>query len=91
MGTRLPSLKPRDLLRILTRHAGFYIHAKRGRGSHYILKHPEKPSLRVTVSYKTQDLKRGTLLGILKEADLSVDEFLGFLHKRRGRKASTRE
>ena len=57
MSGRLPALKPKDVFRALQR-AGFYLHHTTG--SHYILKHPDKPALRVTLPWHDRDLKRGT-------------------------------
>ena len=54
MSQRLPALKPREVLRALQR-AGFFVHHTSG--SHYILKHPDKPNLRVSVAYHNKDLK----------------------------------
>jgi len=34
-------------------------------GSHYVLKHPEKTNLRVTLPWHGRDLKRGTLGSII--------------------------
>lgn len=76
MSLRLPSLKPKEVLRALQR-AGFVVHHTSG--SHHILKHPEKPSLRVTVAYHTRDLKRRTLESIVDQSGLTVEEFLRFL------------
>jgi predicted RNA binding protein YcfA (HicA-like mRNA interferase family) len=76
MSQRLPSLKPREVLRALTR-AGFFVHHVSG--SHYILKHPDQPARRVTLPFHHKDLKRGTLLGIIDEAGLTVDRFMEFL------------
>jgi predicted RNA binding protein YcfA (HicA-like mRNA interferase family) len=58
MSRRLPAAKPREVLRALAK-AGFFIH--HASGSHYVLKHPGKPHLRVTVPYHNKDLKRKTL------------------------------
>jgi len=58
MGQRLPVLKPKAVVRALER-AGFLVHHTTG--SHYILKHPERPLLRVTVAWHNRDLKRKTL------------------------------
>ena len=55
MSRRLPSLKPKDVLRLLQR-AGFFVHHVSG--SHYVLKHPEKANLRVTLPWHSRDLKR---------------------------------
>ena len=76
MSRRLPSLTPKDVLRALQR-AGFYVHHTSG--SHYILKHPDRPSLRVTVAFHDRDLKRRTLESIVEQSGLSVEEFLTFL------------
>ncbi len=76
MSQRLPALKPRDVLRALQR-AGFFVHHTSG--SHYILKHPSKSNLRVSVAYHNKDLKRRTLESIIEQAGLTVEEFLKFL------------
>ncbi|OFW33903.1 MAG: hypothetical protein A3J28_18565 [Acidobacteria bacterium RIFCSPLOWO2_12_FULL_60_22] len=76
MTARLPSVKPRPVLKALER-AGFFVHHITG--SHYILKHPEKPTLRVTLPYHSKDLKRGTLQAMLKQAGLTAEEFNALL------------
>ena len=48
-------------------------------GSHIILKHPSHPSKRVVLPYHNKDLKRGTLQSLLKQAVLSLDDFLSCL------------
>jgi predicted RNA binding protein YcfA (HicA-like mRNA interferase family) len=57
--------------------AGFFVHHTSG--SHYILKHPDKPTLRVTVPYHNKDLKRRTLASIIEQAGMTVDEFIQLL------------
>jgi predicted RNA binding protein YcfA (HicA-like mRNA interferase family) len=57
--------------------AGFYIHHTKG--SHYYLKHPDKPELRVTLPFHGADLKRRTLTSIIDQAGLSVEAFLELL------------
>ncbi|MBS0181208.1 MAG: type II toxin-antitoxin system HicA family toxin [Nitrospira sp.] len=76
MSRRLPSLTPEEVLRALQR-AGFFVHHTSG--SHYILKHPDRPTLRVTVAFHNRDLKRRTLESIVEQSGLSVEEFLTFL------------
>ncbi len=76
MSRRLPSLTPKEVLRALQR-AGFFVHHTSG--SHYILKHPDRPILRVTVAFHNRDLKRRTLESIVEQSGLSVEEFLTFL------------
>jgi predicted RNA binding protein YcfA (HicA-like mRNA interferase family) len=70
--SRLPSLRPREVVRALER-AGFAV--IRVRGSHYqLLK--AATGQRVTVPYHNRDLSRGTLNAILHQAGLAADEFL---------------
>ena len=73
---RLPPAKPRLVLRALQR-AGFVIHHTSG--SHYILKHPGRLGVRVTLPFHNRDLKRRTLESILDQAGLTHDEFLRLL------------
>ena len=78
MSSRLPSLKPREVLRALER-AGFYIHHT-GPGSHVQLKHHTDPTKRVTVpGHQGFDMPRGTLRSILKQAGMTPEEFAGYL------------
>ncbi len=63
---RLPSLKSREVLKILHKN-GFL--EKRQVGSHMQLFHPES-RLRVTVPIHNQDLKRKTLISILRQAKI---------------------
>jgi len=72
----LPAIEPKRLIRALER-AGFSVH--RVTGSHYILKHPAKPTLRVTVPFHNRDLKRGTLQSIVKQAGFTNEEFLNLV------------
>jgi predicted RNA binding protein YcfA (HicA-like mRNA interferase family) len=76
MGQRLPVLRPKAVVRALER-AGFLVHHTTG--SHYILKHPERPLLRVTVAWHNRDLKRKTLATIIEQAGYSVEEFIELL------------
>lgn len=73
---RLPVLKPREVLRALER-GGFFVHHVSG--SHYVLKHPEYPALRVTLPFHRTDLKRRTLESIVEQSGFSVEEFLHLL------------
>jgi predicted RNA binding protein YcfA (HicA-like mRNA interferase family) len=76
MSRQLPALKAAKVLRALER-AGFYVHHTKG--SHYYLKHPGKPELRVTVPYHSGDLKRRTLMSIVEQSGFSIEEFLDLL------------
>ncbi len=76
MSGQLPAVKAARALRALER-AGFFIHHTKG--SHYYLKHPEKPGLRVTVPYHSGDLKRRTLMSIIEQSGFSIEAFLDLL------------
>jgi predicted RNA binding protein YcfA (HicA-like mRNA interferase family) len=77
MSPRVPILKPREVLRALLK-AGFEIHHQTG--SHAQLRHPEKPHLRVTVPRHDRfDLPVPVLKSILRQAEMTAEEFLGYL------------
>ncbi len=76
MSERLPALKPREVLQALKR-AGFYIH--HASGSHYVLKHTDKPGRRVTVPYHNRDLKRRTVASIIDQSGLTPEQFADLL------------
>ncbi len=75
MSGRLPSVRPRQLIRVLE-HKGWKL--ARSKGSHHHLTHPNSPNI-VTVAIHAKDVKRGTLSGILSDAGISRDEFLRLL------------
>jgi predicted RNA binding protein YcfA (HicA-like mRNA interferase family) len=76
MNQRLPVLRPRHVLRALQR-AGFFVHHTTG--SHHLLKHPDKPHLRVTLLFHNKDLKRRTLAAIRDQVGLTAEDFQQFL------------
>lgn len=70
---KLPALKAWEVIRILER-AGFY--EVRQRGSHRQLK---RGNLLVTVPMHSGDLNPGTLRSIIRQAGMTVEEFLTLL------------
>jgi predicted RNA binding protein YcfA (HicA-like mRNA interferase family) len=59
-------------------NAGFYI--ERTIGSHYVLVHRSDASRAVTVPvHGNRDLKKGTLRAIIRQAGMTVDEFIDLL------------
>jgi predicted RNA binding protein YcfA (HicA-like mRNA interferase family) len=74
--TRLPSLTPSQLVAALKR-AGFSLIPDRGRGSHSILTHPD--GREVVVAMHARELKRGTLVAIVKQAGFTQEQFQRFL------------
>jgi predicted RNA binding protein YcfA (HicA-like mRNA interferase family) len=73
---QLPVLKPKQVLRAL-QSAGFYIHHQRG--SHARLFNRTRPELHVTIPMHNKDLPEKTLRSILRQAGLSVEEFIELL------------
>ncbi|MBI4296836.1 MAG: type II toxin-antitoxin system HicA family toxin [Chloroflexi bacterium] len=73
---KLPSVKGHEVLRVLLK-AGFYIHHQRG--SHARLFHSQRTDLRITVPIHSKDLPERTLRAILKQADLTEEDFLNLL------------
>jgi predicted RNA binding protein YcfA (HicA-like mRNA interferase family) len=75
--TDLPSVNAARLIRALQR-AGFFVH--HATGGHYVLKHPERPAIRIVVPYHgSADIKRGILRSILGQAGLSADDLIDLL------------
>ena len=72
---KLPQVKPFKVIKALKR-ASFYI--DRISGSHHIL-YKDDNSSPVSVPRHNKDLKLGTLKNILKQAKLSIEEFIKYL------------
>ena len=65
------------MIRALER-GGFFI--ERSSGSHHLLVHRTDPRRRTTVAYHAgKDNPHGTLRNILRQAQLTIDEFLSLL------------
>jgi len=73
---KLPSLNARKVVRAL-KHAGFI--EDRQKGSHLILIHPETKARTVVPMHPGRTLKEPLLRAIIRDADLSVDDFIRFL------------
>ena len=69
---RLPIVKTRELIRVLTRVGFFEYHRV---GSHAQFKHSDGRRVTVPIHYG-KDLKSGTLRGILSDIDINVEEFI---------------
>ena len=72
----LPSLTARKVVRALKR-AGFA--EDRQRGSHLILIHPETKARTVVPVHPGRTIKEPLLRAIIRDANLSVDEFVELL------------
>lgn len=69
---RLPILKPRDIIRILKR-IGFV--EARTTGGHLILVNKESKKI-IPVPIHNKDIKRGLLISIIKQTELTPEEFI---------------
>jgi predicted RNA binding protein YcfA (HicA-like mRNA interferase family) len=76
MSPALPVVKAKACLRALER-AGFYIH--HSTGSHARLFHRVKRELRVTIPLHNRDLPLLVLKSILRQSELSIEEFIALL------------
>ena len=72
--TKLPSISGRECIKALEK-AGFYL--KRQEGSHIILRRDD--SFAQVVVPDHNELDRGTLRAIIRQVNLSVDEFVKLL------------
>ena len=68
---KLPALKPEKVIKIL-KTFGFEV--KRQTGSHVRLIHPDGKAK--TVAIHNRDMAKGTLKAILKQSQLTLEEFL---------------
>lgn len=72
---RLPSVTAKDLVRVLE---GIGFEAVRQRGSHLRLKHADGRTVTVPM-HSSKDVGRGLMRKILRDAELTPDEFLELL------------
>jgi predicted RNA binding protein YcfA (HicA-like mRNA interferase family) len=71
---------------VRSKRAGFKV--VRIRGSHHVLRHPDGRGTSVPV-HRNQDVRIGTLRGILRDCGLTADEFLNLLDLRQTTKLSS--
>jgi predicted RNA binding protein YcfA (HicA-like mRNA interferase family) len=75
MHDRLPQVKPKELVRALER-LGFDI--RRPTGSHVILRDPIR-KVTATIPMHSGDIKRGVLFAIIRQANISLENFINAL------------
>lgn len=66
----------KDTVQALSRAGFVFAHQD---GSHVVLKHPLRRCRTTVPVHAGQDLRPGTLRGILRDAGLSVEEFIALL------------
>jgi predicted RNA binding protein YcfA (HicA-like mRNA interferase family) len=74
MGTKLPSISGQDCMKALEK-AGFY--QRKAKGSHVVMKRNDPKARTVVPDHK--ELDRGLLRAIIRQAGMTVDEFLNLL------------
>ena len=73
--SKLPTVSGRDAIRLFER-LGY--EQDRQRGSHIVLRHTDPPHRRLVVPVH-KSLAKGTLRALIREAGLTVDEFIALL------------
>ena len=69
---KLPAISGEQAVRAFAR-VGYEV--DRQRGSHILLRHPEPPHRRLSIP-RHRELAKGTLRKLIREAGLTVDEFV---------------
>lgn len=69
--SKLPQIKGQRLVKALKK-VGWYI--DRSRGSHVILRHENRPGVKVVIPVHSKPIKPGILNNILKDVELSIEE-----------------
>ena len=72
----IPILRAREVLQLLLR---LKFRTIRQKGSHIILEHSLDKTRKVVVPFHNKDIKRGTLMAILKQAKIPLKVFLKLL------------
>ena len=73
---KLPIVKPKQVIGAL-RRLGFLVHHQTG--SHARLIHESQSARRVTVPIHNKDIPKGTLANIIRQAGITVDDFVAHL------------
>jgi predicted RNA binding protein YcfA (HicA-like mRNA interferase family) len=71
----LPRISGRDVVAAF-RRLGYEV--DRQKGSHIVLRHPQPPHRRLTVP-DHREVSKGTLRGLIREAGISVEEFIALV------------
>jgi predicted RNA binding protein YcfA (HicA-like mRNA interferase family) len=78
VGVKLPSISSREVIKALER-VGFQQVSGRGKGSHTFI-YRDVPPTGITVP-QANPVSRGTLRAIIRQAGLTVDEFVALLNQ----------
>lgn len=75
---KLPAITPTKLIRAMRTLGFFHVRQK---GSHLVMAHAD--GRQVVVPLHSRDIPPGTLLGMLKDMQLSKEEFTNFFGKKK--------
>ena len=67
---KLPILRPKEVIKVLKK-LGF--EEERSKGSHVQF---YKGKIRVTVAIHNKDIRKGTLLNIIRQSNITIEEFI---------------
>lgn len=74
---KLAVITPRKFIRVISR-LGFFRYSKaKGRGSHLVMAHPD--GRKIVVPMHSKDIPTGTFLAMLKDINISKQEFVDLL------------
>lgn len=76
---KLPNVKGKQLLKILQSVGYILDHVQ---GSHYVLRRSDGRKTTVPI-HRNKEIPKGTLLGILTDLDISKEEFVALLKKKK--------
>lgn len=74
---KLPQLKPREIEKILIK---LDFISRQGKGSHVVFKHSD--GRRTVIPVHSRPVRSGTLRAILKQVNVSINEFLKLLKRK---------
>ena len=73
---KLPAIKPRDFIRVVTK-LGFFRHHK-SRSSHIVMAHQDGRRVVVAI-HAGRDIPKGTLRAMINDLNISIDNFIDLL------------
>ncbi|OGI57443.1 hypothetical protein A3B85_01045 [Candidatus Nomurabacteria bacterium RIFCSPHIGHO2_02_FULL_37_13] len=76
---KLPNVKGKQLLKILQRIGYALDHTQ---GSHHVLRHSNGKKITIPI-HRNKEIPKGTLLGILTDLDISKEELVILLKKKK--------
>ncbi|MBU4210171.1 type II toxin-antitoxin system HicA family toxin [Patescibacteria group bacterium] len=74
--TKLPQIKPRKIEKVLIK---LNFISRQGKGSHVVFKHHD--GRRTVIPVHNRPVRTGTLRAILKQIEISVEDFLKLIKK----------